>query len=133
MFRTQKQCFAHLCFTFLGLFSAQNLFLKKNKQTWNCPDNLKYNTTNVLRQLLTQTHCVPLVSFYLLKVQKTRGILMFSGGIEREQWHEIGLANDVKTKSWEVRSSRKEKVILQLWRFSTIFGFVKIITIIVKV
>ena len=58
---------------------------------------------------------------------------MFLGGIEREQWHEIGLANDVKTKSWEVRSSRKEKVILQLWRFSAIFGFVKIITIIVKV
>ena len=58
---------------------------------------------------------------------------MFSGGIEREQWHEIGLANNKKAKSWEVRPSRKEKVILQLWHFSTIFGFVKIITIIVKV
>ena len=24
---------------------AKNFFVKKNKQTWNCPNNLRYNTT----------------------------------------------------------------------------------------
>ena len=37
------------------------------------------------------THFMPLVSFYALsKHQKTRGFPMFSGGIERDQWNEIG-------------------------------------------
>ena len=33
---------------------------------------------------------MPLVSFYIpWKHQKTSGFLMFSGGIERDQWHEM--------------------------------------------
>ena len=27
---------------------------------------------------------------YPLKTSQTRGFLMFSGGIERDQWHEMG-------------------------------------------
>ena len=34
---------------------------------------------------------MPLVSFYTsLKAQKTSGFLMFSEGIETDQWHEMG-------------------------------------------
>ena len=37
------------------------------------------------------TRFMPLISFYTpRKHQKTRGFLMFSGGIERDQWHEMG-------------------------------------------
>ena len=32
-------------FSILMIFYAQNLFIKKNKQAWNCPDNLIYYTT----------------------------------------------------------------------------------------
>ena len=36
------------------------------------------------------THSVPLVSFYTpRKNQKIPGFLMFSGGLEREQWYEM--------------------------------------------
>ena len=36
-------------------------------------------------------HFMPLVSFYTpRKRQKTKDFLMFSGGIERDQWHEMG-------------------------------------------
>ena len=38
------------------------------------------------------THFMPLVFLYTpRKHQKTSGFLIFSGGIERDQWHEIGL------------------------------------------
>ena len=38
------------------------------------------------------THFMPLVFLYTpWKHQKTSAFLMFSGGIERDQWHEIGL------------------------------------------
>ena len=38
---------------------------------------------------------MPLVSFYTpWKQQKTRSFLMFSGGIERDQWHEMGQFNN---------------------------------------
>ena len=37
------------------------------------------------------THFMPLVSLNTpLKYQKTRGFLIFSGGIARDQWHEMG-------------------------------------------
>ena len=37
-------------------------------------------------------HFMPLLSFYThWKHQKTSGFLIFSGGIERYQWHEMGL------------------------------------------
>ena len=40
--------------------------------------------------LVSLSHYMPLFSFYTSwKHQKTRGFLMFSGGIEREQWHEM--------------------------------------------
>ena len=39
----------------------------------------------------TLIHFMPLVSFYTpSKHQKTYGFLMFSGGVERDQWHELG-------------------------------------------
>ena len=35
-------------------------------------------------------HFMPLIFFYTpLKYQKTKGFLMFSGGIETDQWYEI--------------------------------------------
>ena len=35
-------------------------------------------------------HFMPLIFFYTpLKYQKTEGFLMFSGGIETDQWYEI--------------------------------------------
>ena len=40
---------------------------------------------------LKLTNFIPLVSFYSLwKRHKNSGFLMFSGGIERDQWHEMG-------------------------------------------
>ena len=37
------------------------------------------------------THFMPLISFYTpWKHQKTSDFLMFSGGIERDQWDEMG-------------------------------------------
>ena len=49
--------------------------------------------TKVFRELLPTllTHFMPLISFDTLwKHQKTRGFLMFSEGIKRDQWHEMG-------------------------------------------
>ena len=42
-------------------------------------------------ELITwSTHFMPLDVFYTsLKYQKIRGFLIFSGGIEKDQWHEI--------------------------------------------
>ena len=40
--------------------------------------------------LVSLSHYMPLFSFYTSwKHQKTKGFLMFSGGIEREQWQEM--------------------------------------------
>ena len=37
------------------------------------------------------THFMPLFSFYTpCRHQKTRRLLTFAGGIERDQWHEMG-------------------------------------------
>ena len=36
------------------------------------------------------THFMPLISFDTIWKQKTRGFLMFSGGIKRDQCHEMG-------------------------------------------
>ena len=39
---------------------------------------------------LALTHFVPLASFYTpCNYQKTRAFLMFTGGIERDRWHEM--------------------------------------------
>ena len=45
------------------------------------------------------THFVPLVSFTSWKHQKTRGFLIFSGGLERNQWHDIGWFTAINTFS----------------------------------
>ena len=45
------------------------------------------NSAHLSAQL---THFKSLVSFYIpWKHQKTFGFLMFSGGLERDQWHEM--------------------------------------------
>ena len=45
-------------------------------------------------------HFVALVSFYTtLKHRNTKGFQMFSGGIERDQSHEIGKENEVYKSS----------------------------------
>ena len=44
-----------------------------------------------LKIFLILTHFMPLISFCTLgELQKISGFLMFSGGIERDQWHEMG-------------------------------------------
>ena len=41
--------------------------------------------------LVILTHFMQLVSFYTpWKHEETSGFLIFSGGIERDQWHEMG-------------------------------------------
>ena len=46
---------------------------------------------NCLKWSFTLTHFMPLVSYYMpWKHEKTFGFFMFSGGVERNQWHEIG-------------------------------------------
>ena len=51
------------------------------------------------------TNFMLLLFFYTpWKHKKPRGFLMFSGGIERDQWHEMGSSRDkflkIKTISW---------------------------------
>ena len=42
-------------------------------------------------RIFSSTYFIPLVSFYTpLKHEKTSGFLMFSGGVERNQLHEMG-------------------------------------------
>ena len=42
------------------------------------------------------THSIPLVSFYTpWKNQKIPGFLMFSGGLEREQWYEMSWKDSI--------------------------------------
>ena len=44
-----------------------------------------------LKTFIKLTHFLPLARFYTpWKDQKTKGFLMFSGGIEKDQWHEMG-------------------------------------------
>ena len=45
------------------------------------------------KNMLTLTHFMPLVSFYPLKSsEKPEKFLIFSGGKERDQWHDMGQA-----------------------------------------
>ena len=45
----------------------------------------------LLQYILPLTHFMPLISFDTpWKHQKIRGFMMFSGGIKRDQWHEMG-------------------------------------------
>ena len=59
----------------------------------SCAIHYEFNVlavdSNMLKLLLT--HFMPLVSFDTpWKHQRTKGFLMFSGGIEKDQWHEMG-------------------------------------------
>ena len=74
---------------------------------WKKKNKLRYSFLSKFRVLVMQylvekhflpffsqnlTHFMPLVFLYTpWKHQKTSAFLMFSGGIERDQWHEIGL------------------------------------------
>ena len=50
-----------------------------------------YKSSDAYAKETKLTHFMPLVSFYTpSKHQKTFGFLMFLGGIERGQWHEMG-------------------------------------------
>ena len=42
-----------------------------------------------LRGSYPLTHFMPVVSYDTPRKQKTSGFLMFSGSIERDQWHEM--------------------------------------------
>ena len=66
-----------------------NIILRHHKSAVVKNNSLESKTPfSVLNAL---THFMPLVSFYTAwKHQKTSGFLMFSGGIERDQWHEMG-------------------------------------------
>ena len=51
------------------------------------------NTSFLLVNAFCISHFMPLTSFDTpWKHQKTSGFLMFSGGIKRDQWHEMGYA-----------------------------------------
>ena len=54
----------------------------------------------LLQYFVLLIHSMPLVSFYTSwKHQKTRSFHMFSGGIERNQWNEMGSINTVMSLS----------------------------------
>ena len=68
------------------------------------------------------THLMRVISFDTpWKPQKTRGFLMFSGGIKRDQWHEMGQLNNCLTEL-------KQLNILPLF-FSRMGGFYEILWI----
>ena len=70
------------CSPSLILFSNNKGFMILNWLIW------RIDLVNIYGHL---THFLPLVSFYTpWKHHKTRGFLMFTGGIERDQWYETG-------------------------------------------
>ena len=61
-----------------------------------CIGNKWVKYTSLLLHTLYLTHFMPLVSFYSpWKRQKTSSFLIFLGGIERDQWHEMVWAGDL--------------------------------------
>ena len=76
---TSRNSFLRLSCSTAQVFNISNNFMIVH---WG----LSYVT--FLKEL---THFVPLISFDTpWKHQKTSGFLMFSGGITRDQWHEMG-------------------------------------------
>ena len=72
-----------------------SLLVKNTVNSFKCRKilnlTMKSVTWNSLLKVDVLTHFMPLVSFYTpSKHQKTSGFLTFSGGIERDQWHEMG-------------------------------------------
>ena len=69
---------------------AFNFYLKKFQHEYFPDDFSKYFRT-VYFEKTYLTHFLLLVSFDTpWKYQKTKVFLMFSVGIERDQWHEVG-------------------------------------------
>ena len=71
-----------VCCAFWCFFYAQNLFVK-NRQTWNCPDNLKYNITDVRcsmwpRSFFLQMFFPVIVHLHKLFLLRTRVAQMWS-------------------------------------------------------
>ena len=66
----------------------------------------------------TLTHFTSLVSFYTpWKYQTTRSFLIFSGGMERSQWHEIiseSLGMNELVFSWSVGRSSRSQMFLKI-------------------
>ena len=77
--------FSRWKFTFLPkLAQHQNM----EKGVLSLQDSFKWFLSN---QISVLTHFMPLISFDTpWKHQKTRGFLILSGGIKRDQWHEMG-------------------------------------------
>ena len=87
LYRTERKGTTYSAFynTLINLEVIRKLFMTifpARKYVSNCR-SLSKNSR------ITLTYFMPLVSFYTPeKHQKTRGILIFSGGIERDQWYE---------------------------------------------
>ena len=110
-------------------------------QEWNF--TIKEFAKNVLanfsKKLFFRTHCnryctgskkcltyfMPLISFYIpWKHYKTFGFSLFSGGIERDQWHEMGYKQKTLTEH-KIFSKQKQRYphnmtnlnmsLLQIW------------------
>ena len=66
--------------------------------------------------MITLTHCMPLVSFI-----PPENILMFSGGIESDHWHEMNKLNkfEVALKSQNKIGSNFRPIIFPLYRART--------------
>ena len=75
-------------FYFFGIFYVPTKWMILNRISYSIfPFYSVHETMNLPEQL---THIMSLASFYTSwKYQKTSGFLMFSGGIKREQWHEM--------------------------------------------
>ena len=82
----------------LRWWSIFNLLLYRQCQTWELLNsniaqiNSKYLKQNIqIGGLFWLTQFTVVLSFYTpWKHQKISGFLMFSGGIENDQWHEMG-------------------------------------------
>ena len=67
-----------------------------NRSKWIYLNSLKFYTkfrkvSQFRVWFILNSYFMPLVSFYIpWKYQKTSNFLMFSGGIERNQWHQMG-------------------------------------------
>ena len=60
------------------------------KKEWKYENN-RHKQEKLIAHVLLITHFMALVTFYIpWKYEKTRGFLMFSGGIERDHCHEMG-------------------------------------------
>ena len=70
---------------------------------------------NKVSKLLT--YFMSLISFFTpWKLQKTRGFLVFSGILERDQWHDIG---------WNVRQFKQTQIVRRFIEFEASFDLTR--------